>query len=678
MIPAAWDLALDGDATVEHFPDRCYGWGRAIGECLTVSYTGESAWGLKGKGIWEHDGVIVPLSTTDDLRRLGSRLCRANLAAQVRSAAETYDVGIDRLVLLPPPISIDEVEDLLEELEAALDDLLDAVEESPSGGDRGVVAILYECAGQMEDVVDGLEYIASRVRLYAHDSVQAELAEQVREVALCAAGGARSRYIGSVHNLLECVLTLQEGQIHADAAGAIRSRGDRLLRLHDGRTTDRSLDLDANAALLELGIDASWGIAETDSAAPSHRRVANQARIDVEAELGGLGIELGMESANTDYLDSIKDASDAEIRRGDMHVESEVEGRKVRIGIEVSCKRSPGDVDGQFALGSETVARSDMKRLQMKIENAGLPDEVTMKLANHLEAALLALSHGDLEGGAVDHMEDLIDEVNDLVWEGSLPPSAGDGLVSAAWEILPKRVEREWTAPASLALDMGSDGSLDVDVSIGRRRIPTNPRLDTLRETGSLNWQSGFGWADVEAGMERNWTEYRNDSSKTKHRSQTVYAIQWGQQGWTVDYESSNGNTAYPHAPNKDKQESNDALCVSYDADWIAASFELERSVVRYPNDRNRQLEDRRDREFEVDCSLGAAGFELSVSCTRYLNEAGYEFRVRRVTGLAADWAPSDSLQLDAELKWQRDIEWASPEGDSSSLSLSVSFNWSL
>jgi hypothetical protein len=674
---ASCALELNGDATIKLFPDRCFGWDRAVWESLVLSYTGEPAWDVEGEGIWDDDGVSVPLSTTDDLRRLAVGLSHGDLAAQVRSAAEAYDAGASQLVLLAPPISIDAVEDLLEDVEAALDELLDRVEESTPGGDREAVAHLYECAGRMEDVVDGLEYVASRIRLYAHAEVQAELAEWVREVALCAAEGDRSRYVRSIHALLERVLALQGCQIHTDAASAIRSRGDRLLRLCDDRTTGRSLDLDVSTTLFEVGIDASWGIEATDSLAPSRWRVTNEAGIAVETELEGFAIDLVVQGTDTDYLDSIKDAGDAEVRKAEVQVESESEGRGVRVGVEVSRKRSPGNVDRQFAAGSETVVRSNMGRLRVEIGNAGIPGEVTAELIGLVEGAVQALNRGALEG-AVDWMEDFIDEVNDLVWEGSLLPSTGDRLVAAAREILPKRIEREWTVPASVAFDAGTVGCLDLDVSIGRRRVPTNPRLARLREKGSLDWQTEIGQAELEAGFEVERTEYPNDSSKTKRESQTSYAIESVQAGWTVEFESSSRSTAYPQAATKDQLQSEGALCLSCDADWITASLELGRSVVRYPNDRSRAMTDRRDREFEADCTVGAVAFDLSASCTRHVDEAGSELRVQRITSLAADWSPSDSLRLGTALEWQRSIEWDSPEGDSSSLSFSLSFDWSL
>jgi len=673
---ASCDLELNGDATIQIFPDRCFGWDRVVRESLVLSYTGEPAWDVESEGNWDHDGASAPLSTTDDLRRLAVGLSHGDLAAQVRSAAEAYDAATSRLVLLAPPISIDAVEDLLEDVEAALDDLLDRVEESTAGDDRGAIAHLYECAGRMEDVVDGLEYVASRIRLYAHAEVQAELAEWVREVALCAAEGDRSRYVRSIHALLERVLALQGCQIHADAASAIRSRGDRLLRLCDDRTTGRSLDLDVSTTLFEVGVDASFGIEATDSLAPSRRRVTNEAGIAVETELEGFAIDLAVQSTDTDYLDSIKDASDAEVRKAEMQVESELEGRGVRVGLEVSRKRSPGDVDRQFAAGSETVVRSNMGRLRVEIGNAGLPGEVAAELVGLVEGAVQALNCGDLEG-AVDWMEDFIDEVNDLVWEGSLPFAQGDRLVAAAWEILPKRIEREWTVPASVAFDAGTVGSVDLDVSIGRRRVPTNPRLDRLREKGSLDWQTEIEQAELDAGFEVERTEYPNDPSKTKRESQTSYAIEWVQAEWTVEFESSSCSTAYPQAATKDKLESEDVLSLSCDPGWITASLEFGRSVVRYPNDRGRAMTDRRDREFEADWTLGAVAFDLSASCTSYLDEAGSQLRVQRVTSLAADWAPTKSVRLGLEVKWQRSIEWDSPEGDSSSLSLSLSFDWS-
>jgi len=673
----SWDLKLNADATIEFFPDRCFGWDRAVRESLVLWVAGELPWEMEATEIWEHGGAVVPLPTTDDLRRLARALSDESLVAQVRSTAETVDGCASRLALLGPSIAIDDVEDALEDMEAALDDLLDGIEDLPVGGDREPVAALYECAGQMEDVVDGLEYIASRIRLYAHDSVRAELAEWVREIALEAVNGEGSRYIRSIQALLQHILALHGRQIHADAAGAIRSRGDRLLRLCTERTTGRSLDVDLSTTLFEVEVEASSGITETDSAAPSRRKIASTGGVAIEAELEGMAIDLGVQRSETDYLDSIKDASDAQVRRAELQVESEVEGHQLRIGLEGSRKRCPGDIDGQFAAGSAVVIRSNIVRLQTQIENAGLPNEITAELVGHVASALQALDIGDLES-AVDPMADFIDEVNDLVWEGSLAPAVGDGLVAAAWEILPKRVEREWTAPASIALDMGSDGSLDVDVSIGQRRVPTNPRLDWLRREGSVDWQREARWAAVEIGMEGGRVEYPNDPGRTNHTSQTSYAVGWVHEEWTVDFESSSSSTTYPHATKKDKLESDDALCLGCDVDSITASLELEQSVVWYPNDPGRPITHRRDREFEVACRLGVLDFDLSSSCTRYLDEVGLELRVQRGMQLAAEWAPSDSLQLEAEWTWHEVIDWESPEKDTSSRRLAVSFEWKL
>ena len=159
-------------------------WTRKMLALIDLSWETAPGWSVDCEGALADDAHGQSIPTSAILRRLGDAMADEGLAAAIETACAIHDSRIAEMAGLGEPVSIDDVEDLLEDLEACLDDLIDELEMTDPGERRAELAALAAAVGMAEDVMDGLEYLASRIRLYAADSIQSELARRVRDATL--------------------------------------------------------------------------------------------------------------------------------------------------------------------------------------------------------------------------------------------------------------------------------------------------------------------------------------------------------------------------------------------------------------------------------------------------------------------------------------------------------------
>ena len=338
----------------------------------------------------------------------------------------------------------------------------------------------------------------------------------------------------------------------------------------------------------------------------------------------------------------------------------------------VEVRRSPGSVDRQFASRDVNGARRAVVDLAAAVRDVELAPDIADESAAPLDRAIEAFDEGDLEQ-AVEEIEEFIDIIRDLTWAGDLVVDLASDFEEAAWSILPKRVEREWSLPVTLSIDLESAGTLDCELFAEARSVPTRPSLDWSGHGGAVLWSRESGGRLYEVALDLERTDYPNDLPKSVRETGISFLVERSVASVTLGAEADAHRWTYPHAPVKEKTSADGALGIVWEAQDACVAFETDRSVVRYLKDPGRTATDTRQSELEIEWGVGSLSFEATATLAQRVDPSGAVLREQRKVGLSAAWESGDRLSLRVGLVWRQDIDWTTSTGDSRSLGLSVS-----
>jgi hypothetical protein len=210
----------------------------------------------------------VRLGMLSDLRGEVDSLSAGTLKDALEQALDLADVAIAVLREMGAIISIDCLEDELEVIEARLDDFIDLVEDSTEISCTNAGRLL-TLAKPIEQRYDYLEYIASKVRMYAKEEVKNELAGLLRRTVLDLADGKRLDYLHDLEELLTRVKGYRGTMIKEEEADRIRGKADLLLRKVGENGTKKSCDLDLSKTVAGIDLDGALSWEVGDYRAPS-------------------------------------------------------------------------------------------------------------------------------------------------------------------------------------------------------------------------------------------------------------------------------------------------------------------------------------------------------------------------------------------------------------------------
>ncbi|MCK4391725.1 hypothetical protein KAX17_02325, partial [Candidatus Bipolaricaulota bacterium] len=387
------------------------------------------------------EGVLsgVSLRTLNDLRSETGTLPPGTLKDTLEQALGQVEAAIAAIGDMADPISISALEDGLEIIEDQLDDgVIDPVEDS-TGLSRTKVERLLVVAKPIEQRYDYLEYIASKVRLYARDEVKPQIASLLRETVLHLADGNKAAYIRDLEELLARVDQYRGEMIKEEEADRIRDKGDYLLRKVQEQGTKHISELDLSTTVAGFDLEGAFCWNSDDYRAPSKDVCTRGLELGAESEKEGCALSISYEWESRDYPDRLKNDDDKVTSSVDLSLSREIDPREVTVSVLFDEEFYPNYIDDEIEPARVSQAIAGIQSLIDEVRALGLPADVEDHLLKKLgeEGALGELVAGDRRE-AVDQLEDFIDEVYDAKWKVKITGKTAQTLIDRALSILPR------------------------------------------------------------------------------------------------------------------------------------------------------------------------------------------------------------------------------------------------
>jgi len=575
--------------------------------------------------------------------------------------------------MVSPP-GIQAIEDALENVEHHLDEIYELLEDHPDVAGRFVRGTAMARAKGLERIIDGLEYIAARFRMYAHAEVSDDASRLIRRATLAALAG-NSWVAASMLRDLRRVTEEGSGEgIEKPEADRILGKIDTLLKTWGEDTSGFALDLAGASDALSLPVDWAFRFDRSNGALPADGRLAFGVGIASEIDADGLAISLEAGFDRTAY--------DAQVRR-----ESNVITKQFAIALdwawpdwELECSWSvdhsshPDKTDEEFAAEDVARAGAGLKHLVAAVKALGLAAGIEADLLDPLEMALSALADGQLDD-AVDELEDFIEEVWEHLWKGTLVRSAADRLVLEAETILPRRTSLRSCVPIDLATTVGTwDVKPGIEwESIGYRSCS---RLDRRDRSWTLALDGPWGENDVDLDVEFMIVEYPNDAAKTYQRQELRAGLSHEHECLDVDGSVKSQETIYPQAPAKAKVIGENDISVEFEHEHGSVTIERDWKRTTYPADPSKDvvtvIRIAMDASWSLPAGELAWDWELQ---TTGLASSGEE---KCVEGWELEWQgePPNMAELTYAAAWKRNWTWDDPSKDSTQVRLEVELDW--
>jgi len=662
----------------------------------------------------------VSLGVLSDLRGEVDSLSAGTLKDALEQELDLADASIAALREMAV-ISIDCLEDELEVIEAQLDDFIDLVEDSTEISSTTVGRLLL-LAKPIEQRYDYLEYIASKIRMYARDGVQDELASLLRRTVLDLADGKRPNYLYGLERLLALVEGYRGTMIKEEEADRIRDKADLLLRKVSENGTKKRCDLDLSRTVAGIDCDGvlSW---EMDNyRAPS--KGVRTTGLEIGAGFGdeNWAISIDYEQARRDYADQLKDDSDKISHSVDLAFSWEGDPTDdyptddyptddyptddyptddyptddyptddyptdrdpwtVAGSILLDSEFYPHDIDDEIELARVTEAIAAIQELIDEVQGLGLPAAVEDALLQELEeeGALGALIAGDRRE-AVDCLEDFIDEVYDAKWDGDVTPDTAQALIDKALSILPRKEIRQIKIPLSLGLPF-LNGDMTLAVEWEEKRHPAHSLLNWNTVTTKVDYARKEETSTLSGYVKHEELIY--PTADIKDRSLTE---------WEGQAESPLGSCdlvltlfrqemTYPHATSKKKRVEKGDLAIDFELSTVSVTANLTEKLTRYPNDAAKSSSKETDIVLSASWEVGEGAFQINLSneTKRTCVPPSVETLDSETRKIDLSWAGdiTDNLKISLLSAWKDVVVWDDPAKNSRELTLQVAFDLSI
>ncbi|MCK4598826.1 hypothetical protein KAU37_03235, partial [Candidatus Bipolaricaulota bacterium] len=667
------------------------------------------------------EGVLsgVSLRTLNDLRSETGTLPPGTLKDTLEQALGQVEAAIAEIRNAGNGISIDTLYHKLKDIEKALDkQFIDRVNDclEISRTDKGRLLVV---AKPIEQRYDYLEYIASKVRLYARDEVKPQIASLLRETVLHLTDGNKAAYIRDLEELLARVDQYRGEMIKEEEADRIREKVDLLLQKIAERGTENLWGVDLSTTVGGIDLDGTLTWESDDYRAPSKDVRTRGLELGAESAGEGWEISTSYEWECRDYLDRLKDDDDKITSSVDLSLSCEIDPWETTASVLFADEFYPNYIDDEIESDRVTQAIAAIQSLINEVRALGLPAAVEDDLLKELgeEGALGELVAGDRRE-AVDQLEDFIDEVYDAKWEVKITGKTAQTLIDRALSILPRKRMRQLNLP--LALDFPfRGGDMTIDVEWERKLYPADSLLDRdtttgevayTREveistlTGSLKqeeltcphaetknrfleeWEikveTQHECYDLTSRLFQQETTYPHAETKNRFLEEWEIKVETQHECYDLTSRLFQQETTYPHDAVKDKQVQEGDFTLSFDLTELGVTAKLTEKVTHYPNDSDKPAYREEDLDLDVSWEIGEGTIqvELSDEVHRTAFPSADETLVKESRSVDLSWKGdiTDDLEICLSSLWKRVVYWEEPEKDSTELTLEIDFALSI
>jgi hypothetical protein len=551
------------------------------------------------------DGLVlfvatVPLSVDD----------RATIDAQVGAILAA------RATLLTAGAPIETLEQRL----AALMDRLDELEAtlvgapSPRGADAILAATLLTRASS--DFVDGLRYLAGRVRLYGRGALRTECAAILWRAADAACDGEMERASIALTELRAALVETSPTAFQRSRLDAAVSKVDSLLG--DGPRMAGNVVLGASGAASLFGALTDWTarVMRETGTVPTARSTEMAWTASSEMDVPEAQMEAVVEVRTVGHDDAAARDGDVVDTSAEVTAEFTVGGAEAEadasIGVRIERQCYAFESDREIPASDVAAAERSVSDLLAAVARLGLPPAVHARLTLPLDKVRVALCEGRT-ADAVTALGQFRDQVWKEAFGGALAEGAAADLAAAADTLLPRREEVAWTVPASISGALG-DWSGTIDVEWVRRAAPSDSLVERTDSVVSLRAKREVEGATLSVDAEARRVDYPHDAAKGYRQWQFAGGVSDDGDGLLdVELGAEWTTTHYALDPRKDKRVADLSLDVAFaEAPWELA-LSVSESKVEYPNDPGRN---ERTGAWEIGVDAAFVGGTLGVAWT--------------------------------------------------------------
>jgi uncharacterized protein YsxB (DUF464 family) len=505
--------------------------------------------------------------------------------------------------------------DCLDELEATLVGAL-GVASSPRGADAILAATLLTRASG--DFVDGLRYLAGRVRLYGRGALRTECAAILWCAADAACDGETERAWIALTELRAALVETSPTAFQRSRLDAAVSKVDSLLG--DGPRRGGNVAFGSSGAASLFGALTDWTarVTRETGTVPTARSTEMAWTASSEMDVPEAQMEAVVEARMVGHDDAAARDGDvvntsaevtAEFTVGGVDAEANAEA-DVSIGVRVERQCYAFEFDREIPASDAAAAERGVSDLLADVTRLGLPGAVAGRLVAPLNRAHLALWEGRT-ADAVTALGQFRDQVWKEAFGGALGEGAAADLAAAAEDLLPRREETTWTVPASIAGALG-DWSGTIDVEWVRRAAPSDSLVERTDSVVSLRAKREVEGAALSVDAQARRVDYPHDAAKGYRQSQFAGGVSDDGDGpLEVELGAVWTSTFYALDPSKDKRVADLSLDIAFaEAPWDLA-LSVSESKVEYPNDPGR---DERTGAWEIGVDAAFVGGTLEVA----------------------------------------------------------------
>jgi len=505
--------------------------------------------------------------------------------------------------------------DCLDELEATLAEALGAASISRDADGLLAAIFLTQASGGF---VDGLRYLAGRVRLYGRGTLRAECAAILWRAADAACDGEMKRASVALTELRAALVETSPTAFQRSRLDTAVSKIDSLLG--DGPRMGGNVALGAASAASVFGVPTDWTarVTRETGTVPTARSTEMSWTASSELDVAAAQIEAVVEARTVGHDDAAARDGDVVDTSAEAIAEFTVGGAEgqaeadASIGVRVERERYALAFDREIPASDAAAAVYGVSNLLADVARLGLTADVAGRLVAPLSRAQLALQEGR-GADAVTALGQFRDQVWKEAFDGALGEGAAADLAAAADALLPRREETTWSVPASISGVLG-EWSGTIDVEWARRAAPGDSLVERTDSVVSLSAEREREDATLAIDAEVKCVEYPHDAAKGYRQSQLAVGVSDDGDGpLEVELGAEWTETSYALDARKDKRVADLSLDVAFtEAPWEGA-LSVSGSKVEYPNDPGR---DESAGAWEIGVDAAFVGGTLGVAWT--------------------------------------------------------------
>ncbi len=516
----------------------------------------------------------------------------------------------------------------LKELDATLEGAIGAAHSPRDADNLLAVSLLVQASS---DFLDGLRYLAGRVRLYGHGVLRAECAAILWRAADATCSGEMTRASEALGELRDALTETSPTSFQRSSLDTTVSRIDSLLGDAPSTTGNAAFGASSAGSLFGLRIEWKGGLTREMGTVPTACSTEVSWATSGAADVGGLKIEADIEARAVGHDDAAARDDDVKATSTDVTATFAIDGVDTSLGIRAEQQRYAFQSDREIPASSVAGTGQGVSDLLAGVARLGLPAAVRGRLASPLNKAQLALQEGRT-ADAVTALEQFGGQVWKEVFGGTLGESAAATLAAAVEALLPRREETTWTASASTSGTLGEwNGALDAEWR--RRAALADSLAERIDSVASLSAKREVENTTVSVNAETRCVEYPGDTVKGYRQSQVaVGASNDRENPLEVKGTAEWTSTSYALDSRKDKRDANLQLGGTFVGTLATWAVSVSGTKAEYPNDPGR---DERTTTWEVTASASLARGDLEFTW------------LSTEQATAADWKMKESLRAE-------------------------------